>query len=610
MALGLLKHKKHKVTLIILIALTAVVLILAFLVNQYWSPILSKKLKSVVLTSTDSLYTINFSSAELHVLQGKIILYNIDFKPDTAVYNRRKKQHLAPNNLADLHVKRLILANIHPFKLYFKRVLDIGRITLNSPDVHLSYQLNHLKDTVNKDHRTAWQKISKSLHAIHVGDIFLNDVHFKYDDYSGNKLVLSELKELNVQANDLLIDSATQTDRSRMLYCKDLVADLNNYKGKTGDGLYTYAIKRLKLSTGTQQLNITGFDLQPTRDFFARTTNGRYAVHLDSIQLNHFNFLLYHKYRSLFASSLVINRGSFDIFNNPNGIKTRENKLKSFPNVAIRAIKSDLKIDTVLIRHVNISYSEHNKKSDKTGTINFNNTGGKVLNITTNTAALQKNNTCTAEISSYFMDKGKLSTFFTFDLTGKDAAYTYKGSVGPMNLSVVNPATIPFAMVKITSGTLKSLNFDFKANSKTSKGKVTLLYNDLEVKIFKADTANQKLRQKLIATLFANVFILKHNNPDQPGEIPRSFNVTFNRPMYFPFFKTIWQSLLAGIKPGVGYDIKTQKAATARMAQSDINKKNRKIKKAIRQQKRAERKEKRALKKQQKEQEKAAEGNN
>jgi hypothetical protein len=610
MALGLLKHKKHKVTLIIFIALAAVVLVLAFLANQYWSPILSKKLKSVVLTSTDSLYNVNFSSAELNILEGKIIVYNIDFKPDTVVYNRRKKQHLAPNNLVDLHVKRLILANIHPFKLYFKRILDIGRITLNSPDVHLSYQLNHSKDTVNKDHRTAWQKISRSLHSVHVGDIFLNDIHFKYDDYSGNKLVLSELKEMNLQANDLLIDSATQTDRSRLLYCKDLVADLNNYKGKTDDGLYTYAIKRLKLSTGTQQLNVTGFDLQPAHDFFARTTNGRYALHFDSIQLNHFNFLLYHKYRSLVASSLVINRGSFDIFTNPNGITTKTNKLKSFPNVAIRALKTNLKIDTVLVKHVNISYSEHNKKSDKTGTINFNNTEGKVLNITTDTAALRKNHIATAQVTSYFMDKGKLDALFTFDLTGKDAAYTYKGTLAPMSLQAVNPAVMPLAMVKITSGTLKSLNFDFKANSKLSKGKVTLLYNDLEVKIFKADTVNQKLKQKLIATLFANVFILKHNNPDKPGEIPRSFNVTYNRPMYFPFFKTIWQTLLAGIKPGVGYDIKTQKAATARMAQSDINKKNRKIKKAIRQQKRAERKEKRALKKLQKEQEKAAESNN
>ena len=112
----------------------------------------------------------------------------------------------------------------------------------------------------------------------------------------------------------------------------------------------------------------------------------------------------------------------------------------------------------------------------------------------------------------------------------------------------------------------------------------------------------------MLVSLFANLFILKHNNPDGPGQIPRTFNVDFKRPIDFPFFKSVWRSMLLGLKPSVGYDEKTQKAATARMAQGELNKKNRKIKKAIRQQKRAERKHKRALEQQQEEAEKAAKG--
>jgi len=44
-----------------------------------------------VLSGTDSLYKVDFSSAELQILQGRIILYDITLKPDTAVYNRKKK---------------------------------------------------------------------------------------------------------------------------------------------------------------------------------------------------------------------------------------------------------------------------------------------------------------------------------------------------------------------------------------------------------------------------------------------------------------------------------------------------------------------------------------
>jgi hypothetical protein len=606
MALNFWKHTWQKVTLISAGIFLVILFIVAFFVNQYWSPILSAKVKSAVLSSTDSLYTINFSAAELHVLEGRIILYNIDLRVDSAVYNRRKVQHLAPNNLTTLHVKRLVLSHIHPFKLYFDHILDIDRITLTSPDVQVSHQLNHLRDTINKDNRTLWQKISKSLKYIHVGDIFLNDIKLKYTDYSGAKVAVSELKEMNVQANELLIDSLTQTDTSRTVFCKDIVADLNNYKGKLPNGLYTYVINRLKFSTHTAQINITGFALTPTQNYFSKTDQGRYAIKLDSIQLNKFDFLTYNKYHSVSASSLVISNGSLDIFGNPNPHTNNKDRIKSFPHVAFRGVAADIKVDTILARNIDITYSEHNKNSGQNGTIAFNKTNGQLLNITTNKVALLKNPIIKAHVISRFMDKGKLDTYFTFNLTDDNAAYSYKGHLGPMYLDVINPATMPLAMVKITSGTLKSFDFDFKADTKASKGKVTILYNDLKVNILKADTANETLKNKMLVSMFANVFILKHNNPDNPGEIPRSFNVNYVRPINSPFFKTIWQTLLLGIKPAVGYDQKTQNAATARMANGELNKKNRQIKKAIRKQKRARRKLKRKLKKQEKEREKMA----
>ena len=96
--------------------------------------------------------------------------------------------------------------------------------------------------------------------------------------------------------------------------------------------------------------------------------------------------------------------------------------------------------------------------------------------------------------------------------------------------------------------------------------------------------------------------MLKHNNPDNPGEIPRSFNVTYNRPSDFPFFKNIWHTLLTGIKPCIGLDEKKQKDVKDKMADMAIQKQKRAIKKEQRKQRRAERKRKRELKKEQKEQ--------
>lgn len=581
----------------LVLIITSLVLILAVFVNRYWSPILAQKVKSVVLTSSDSLYTADFSSAELHILRGEIILYNINLKPDTAVYNRRKLQHLAPNNLVNLHVRRLILSHIHPFKLYFQHKLDIGEIILTAPNLNVSYQLNHTKDTVVKDNRTPWQKIKKTLRSIYIGQIFLNDVQLKYSDYSGNKAEISELKEMNLSASNLLIDSATQTDRSRVLYCRDIVAELNNYTGKSPSGLYSYKMTHLKLSTLTSQLNIGGLVITPvnTEEFFNKSKKDKYTLRLDSLQLNHFDYLSYHKYRTFHASVMLIKNGTMALFNNPNTVKNKKtDKITSFPNVALSLLKTDFSVDTVLVKHININYSEFNKKSGETGTLVFNNTSGRFLNITNNKADLLKNHISTAGLTTYFMNRGKLSVQFTFDLTAKDAAYSYKGSLGPMDLEVVNPATMPLAMVKITSGSVKQLDFDIHGNNRIANGKVKLLYNDLKIKLLAKDTTFG-LKRKVIESLYANIFIIKHNNPDKDGEPARSFNVSYPRPVSSAFFNSIWQTLLCGIKPSAGLDEKTEEATAAQMTQHQINKQQRLQKRAERKQRRAEKKQEQQL---------------
>jgi hypothetical protein len=562
MTLNFIKHTWQKVVLISLGSLVVLVLLAALLINLYWSPILEGKVKTAVTKGTDSLYKIDFAHADLHILKGEIVICDIYFRPDTVVYNRQKEQKIAPNNLTELHVKRLVLSHIHPFKLYFKKILDFDQIILSSPQVRVSYQKNQVKDTTIVP-LTPWQKLSKTLKSAHVGRILLNDIRFRYDDYSGKKLATSNLKDMDVRAEDLLIDSATQTDKTRLFYCRDIITNLRNYKGRTADGSYTYTVNSLKLSTRTSRLNVEGMDIKPDKNYYAKSRKDRYNIHLDSLQLNNFDYLSYHKYRSFSGSSLLFINGTVDIFKNPNKRNVYKDKIKSFPHVALYNAGVEIKIDTILIKHLNIIYGELNKKSGKSGAITFNNTNGQLLNVTTNKIALQKNNISTADITTHFMNRGKLDVHFTFNLTDEIASFTYKGKLSAMNLRDINAATVPLAMVKITSGKLKEFTFNIKGNRKGNNGRVQLLYNDLKIKLLKADTVQKTLKRKTLASLFANVFIVKDNNPDNPGDVPRAANVVFKRPINSPFWGTVWKTLLAGIKVNAGMDEKARQATAA-----------------------------------------------
>jgi hypothetical protein len=153
-------------------------------INFYWSPRLDQKLRTTVLTSTDSLYSIDFSKANLHVLQGKIVIDNLVLQPNITVYNRKKKAGLAPNSLYEVKIRQLQITHIHPFSLYFSKKLDIDQLVISEPDVTVNYEQNRDQDTVVTNKKTPYQLISKALKAIHVQSILLDDVKLKYIDHS------------------------------------------------------------------------------------------------------------------------------------------------------------------------------------------------------------------------------------------------------------------------------------------------------------------------------------------------------------------------------------------------------------------------------------------
>lgn len=584
MAGKFLKHKWQKTLATVLLIFIFLITVVAYFVNRYWSPILAAEVRSTVLASTDSLYQADFTDANLHIVQGKLVIFNLTLKPDTNVYNRRKKLGLAPNNLVSLTVKRVVFRHIRPLKLYYHNKLDIGQIILSAPELKINYQLNHKHDTTVKNQLTAWQRIKPMFKSIHIGEVLLNDVKFTYNDYSGNKLDISELKEINLLGKDLLIDSATQHDASRFYNFKDVQIELNNFARPSDNGLYQYKIKQLQYSTLTSQLLAYGVALTPGPDtaFFNRKVRTWFSFNADSLQLNHFDILKYNKYRLFNASNLSLRRSNLVVYANPGAQPRKSNRLLTFPHVAIHQLKSNFTIDTVEMQHLNITYKGYGKKSHRQGTVSFNNTNGYMFNLTNNDSALKKNNIARIQLNSRLMDSGLLLAEFTFNLTDSAKSYSYKGSVEPMELGKLNKAVMPFGLVKITSGELDKLSFDIKANRNVSKGNVTFLYHDLKVHILKMDTLADQYRHVGMASLFANALIVKDNNPDYVGAIPRTFNVTYVRQPDTAFFKTIWKTLSIGIKASAGYDEAMEKQVKQHIAQRRADKEKRRIKKAQR----------------------------
>lgn len=584
-----LKCRWQKITAAILLVFIIIISIIAFFINQYWSPILAGKVKSTILSSTDSLYEADFKDARLNVLQGKIVLYDITLKPNMAVYNRRLKVHLAPNNLYTLKVKRIVFQHIHPWRLYRKNRLDINRIIISQPELKVTYRLAYTHDNKALEQMNAWQRIRPMLKSIHINQVLLNDVKFRYEDYTGAKLDVPELKEMNLTGNNLQIDSATQNDTSRFLYFKEVQIELNNFSQPSANGLYTCRIKQLNFSTLTSQLNAVGLSLIPASEqvFAQQKSRIRFAFYLDTLQAENFDFKTYNKFHQFNSSHLILTRGNLSIAVNPSAQARKTDRLITFPNVAIHQFKTLFRLDTVDLQHLNITYKGYGKKSHKPGQITFNNTNGYIYNVTNQQAALAHNGICHMQLSSRLMDQGTLNTAVTFNLTDSARSYAYKGTLGPMKLDKLNPITMPFGLLKVSSGNLTRLDFDITGNRKIATGLVGFQYSNLKVRLFKMDTVNARYKRMTIVSLLANNLIIKRNNPDQPGELARIAKVNYVRQPDTPFFKTVWKTLSQGIKTCAGYGAAVEKEVKQHIAQHAIDKRKRKAKKALKQKREA-----------------------
>ncbi|WP_311949822.1 hypothetical protein [Mucilaginibacter terrae] len=561
--------------------------IVAFFVNRYWAPILAGKVRSTVIDATDSLYSADFTDADLHVVQGKLVIHNLTIQPNIAVYNRRIKMGIAPNNLYKLQVKRIVLKHIHPLKIYYEHKLDIGQIILSVPKLQVTYRRVSNKDTTATDRLTAWQRIQPLLKSIHIKQVMLNDVDFTYKDHSGNNLQVSALKEVNLTGNDLIIDSLTQHDKSRFYYFKDLQIELNNVDQPLGkDSLYRLKLKQLNYSTLTSKLKAYQVAIKPSADsvFIKRGIRTQYHFDTDTFEVENFNLKRFNKFREIHATHVFINRGNFLVSaNQSNPTLGKGNRIFTFPNAAIQRLKNDLKLDTIELQNINITYKGYGRKSHKQGSVAFNGTDGHIINVTNNVQALKKNDSMHIEVISRVMDMGPMHASINFNLTDSARSYSYKGVVGYMELDRFNKATMPFALLKITSGRMDQMDFDIKGNQNVSTGKVKILYHDLKVHLLKMDTVADAYKHRTLLSIMANALIVKRHNPDFFGAVPRTIDVRYVRQPDTPFFKAVWKTIAQGIKASAGYDAATEKHIKDMITQRRIDKKKRQDKREERQ---------------------------
>ncbi|WP_069658709.1 hypothetical protein [Arcticibacter eurypsychrophilus] len=544
--------------LIIILVLFLILGGIAWYLSNKWKPLLDAQIKQLVLDSSDSLYRVEYSGLKINLLTGNASLKNLKLIPDTARYKELERLKRAPDNLYNLQVESFDLVRFHPSRLYDSKKLNINSIIIDQPKMIITNKrqpYNKVADTVKK--KTLYQMISKALKEVRVDEIQLKEIDFTFINNSNKKSKTTAIKNLNLNVNDLLIDSLSENDKNRFYHTKNVDIELKDYKIATPDSLYFLKFKTLKFSTLQRKLVLNGAQMQPRYTipvFYRRVgkSKDRFDISFNQIVVTNIDLDQLNREQRFYAGRLILADGKVSIYNTNAFPKRPSNKTGKFPHQQLQKLALDLKIDTLQLRRINISYNEYNRVTRRTGVVNFANTRGSIYNVTNDAKALAKNKFMRARLSTLFMSKANLYVTFDFNLTDKAGAFSSTGTLGAMNGTSLNRITDPLAMVHIRSLNIRKMQFNMTANQNAARGSVRFYYTNLNIELMKKDAETGEVKKQGLVSGIANRFVLNESNPVKKDNKFTVGSIYFKRPASFAFFKFYVKSLLEGVKGSVG----------------------------------------------------------
>lgn len=541
----------------IVVALLVIAAFGAWYLSRHWKPILDAQLKEAVISATDSLYLIAYDALDFNLITGNASIKNLRLTADTTRYEKMERFKQAPDNSYHISIANLRIRRFHPRQILTERKLHIDDIIIDTPSIHVVNKYHRYNDTITtkQDERTLYQRISNILHEVSVSRIQFNDIQFKFSKETDSTRSETMLHNLNVQVSDILIDSLSQFDTTRFYHTRAIDIDMPGLRYDTPDSFYYVSFDRLQIATLYKQIKLSGLKYAPRMsktEYFRRKQEAKDMVVLafPTIRLEDIDLQQFIRNQKLYAGSLHIDSGMVAISNDLRYPKKPTNKIGKSPHQLLLKLKQPIQIDSVLLSNVDVSYAEMSRKYKKEGEITFERTSGVFRNVTNDSLALLQNKTMVADMTTYMMNTGKLDVEFAFDLMDQRGAYTYRGSLGPMNGKPLNRILTPLLNAEVGSANIKGVRFDVKADDYRSRGSLRFDYDNMRLNLLTNDENGEKSSKRVISFL-ANSFIINDSNPDANGKY-HTGRINYVRPENYSFFKMLWQSLLQGIKECAG----------------------------------------------------------
>jgi hypothetical protein len=273
---------------------------------------------------------------------------------------------------------------------------------------------------------------------------------------------------------------------------------------------------------------------------------------IDSVSVSQPNIKRWFDKEELAGKYMSVNGLNLDVYRDKQ-LPFDETRRPKMLQDLIKSLKVPLSVDSLILTHSQVSYSEKKGTDNLEGKIRFTDIHARILPFTNMKAANGAIPDFNLYGSATIQDSCQLKVSMNYLMNHPENKFTAKGSLSPFNMRILNPILEPLAMISIRSGKVNQFKFDFLANQTSANGQLFFGYDNLKISVLAMKDGNTK--DSRFASFLANSLLLRSKNPRGKELLPDE--IAFQRDQKRSVLNYWWKSIFSGIKNTL--DIKDNK---------------------------------------------------
>jgi hypothetical protein len=543
-------------------SVVAGILVLALLVQAglqyYLKPRIGHLLQKIIVTGSDSLYRFDQGQFSVDVWDGGVSLDSCRLSVDSARYAGLDAAGTLPALTASMRLARVKVSGLDIWKWFHGGNVDIGTLTLVGADVTLYRHPPSAKSGKGESPKSKelYPLIQSTVRSIRIGELLLGDLSIAYDDGDSAKPFRWAFERCDVRLRDILVDSSTLADSTRIAYARGLTVALRQVSMLTGKGLYRVTSGALFYDFAKRTALINAFSLHPilnAADFYqkVRYQQDRYVIDVPKIRLFGLNISELLQFNRLRVDSAELSGARIHITNDRTYPPSGQSKLGKYPQQLLLKAPLDIQVRKLRVEDGSLSYGEKNEATLQMGTLTFGHVHGLLTQVTNDPALIAENPWWKADLYAGFLGSSPLHAVFSFDLRSPSGKFTLEAYLKDLDAGRLNPVTTALAKASVRSFHLEQLSYTVSGDEQSASGSLRMRYSGLQLELLKAGKDPAKpsggLSGKPLLSFLVNKLAIYPDNPSGKKAERVATGITQKRNPTKSFFNLIWKTLFQGV---------------------------------------------------------------